>query len=337
VTLFRLGLFADVLTRSGIPVFCLDGRSLYDLRIGSSLRQYYSENQPDIVHSLFWDANVWTAWALRKEKNLRLITSRRELGTWRKRRHLWAERWTNRQAAGVVTNSEATRRFVCREEGLSPEKVRVIYNAVQVEAFRSISRQEGRRLLGLDERALVLGVVASLAPKKGHEDLFRALASVQNQLSGWVLLVAGAGGEQERLSSLAADMGFSANIRFLGVRSDIPAILASLDMLVHPSHTESMPNAVLEAMASGLPVVATSAGGTPEAIENGKTGLLVPPGSPDSLARAVLRLAGDAGLRYELGMSALEKVRHSFTPEQAADAYLSLFDSLLGNTSSPVH
>jgi len=327
--LYRLGPVAESLKAAGVATRCLGGRSLYDRRLGSALRELYREHRPALVHSFLWDANVWTAWALRREKGLRLVTSRREIGLWRRRRHLWAERWTNRLARRVVVNSEATRRYVCRAESLAPERVALIPNAVDPELYQRTNRQEARRRLDLSEDLLLLGVVASLAEKKGHEDLFEALRHCHSELPPFRLLVIGDGPYRGALEEKARRWNLSEEVHFLGLRNDVPEILPALDSLVHPSRSESLPNAVLEGMAAGLAVIATRVGGTEEAVEPGKTGVLVEPEAPMALAQALRRMARSPEERRALGRTAQAVVRERFSVGQALEALVRLYREIL--------
>lgn len=328
-TLYRLGPVAESLKAAGIATRCLDGRSLYDRRLGRTLRELYRQQRPALVHSFLWDANVWTAWALRREEGLRLVTSRREMGLWRRRRHLWAERWSNRLARRVVVNCEATRRYVCRAEGLAPERVALIPNAVHVELYPEVDRQIARRRLGVPEDLLLLGVVASLAEKKGHEDLFEALFHCRSQLPPFRLLVIGEGPHRGALEDKARQWNLSEEVRLLGLRNDVPEILPALDILMHSSRSESLPNAVLEGMAAALAVIATRVGGTEEAIEPGTSGILVEPEAPLALAQALTRLARSPEERRALGRAAQARVRERFSIEQALEACVRLYKEIL--------
>jgi len=333
LTLYCLGSLAEELRGAGVKVQCLEGRSLYDRRIGSKLRDRVAQGRPALIHSFLWDANVLTAWALRKALDQPLLTSRREIGLWRRRRHRWAEQWTNRFAARIVVNSEATRQYVCRAEGVSPERVVVVPNALDAARFQQVDRNTARGRLEIASDTLVFGVVASLAEKKGHGDLLQALQQVREQLPSHLLLVIGDGPERSRLETRVRQLGLGERVRFLGLRRDVPEVLPALDVLVHPSHTESMPNAVLEGMAAALPVIATDVGGTREAVDSGHTGVLVESHSPDALGAALVDLAGDPELRKRLGEAAQRRVEEYFSIEAAGGAYQQLYREVLESLS----
>ena len=328
-TLFRGGPLEEEFREAGIEVHNLAGRSLYDRSLGSGLRALYRELRPAVVQSFLWDANVWTARALRKEADLCLFTARREIGGWRARRHLWAERWSNRFARRIVVNSGAAANHLYNSEKVRPEQVKIIYNAVDLERFGQVERGVARRSLGLAPSLLLLGVVGSLAEKKGHRHLLQALAACAEQLPPFELLVIGEGRERARLEELAGTLGLEERVRFLGVRADVPLLLSALDILLHPSTTESLPNAVLEGMASRLPVVATKVGGTGELIENDRVGCLVDTRAVGQWAEGIVQLAASREQRARMGSAARELASKRFRIEIAVDAYCRLYEEAL--------
>jgi glycosyltransferase involved in cell wall biosynthesis len=202
----------------------------------------------------------------------------------------------------VITVSEAQRRVYQRAAGVKAERIQTCRHGVDTAVFRPdpAARERLRATLGLEPGALVFAVVALLRPGKGHADLLHALARVRLRAPAVRVLAAGDGVERPRLEALAAGLGVADLVRFLGARSDVPALLAASDAYVHPSLAEALPTSVLEAMAVGLPVVATDVGGVPEIVAHERTGLLVPAGRPDRLADAMLRLT-DPALRVAMG------------------------------------
>lgn len=308
ITLYREGTLAESLRHAGVEVISLQGRSLYDLTLGYRLKYLIRQWQPAVVQSFFWDANVWTAWALGRKPSPVYLCSRREIGSWRKRRHIALERWSARRSWKVVVNSHAALEYACKTEGLEPERLILIPNAIDAERFQRIPRVETRQRLNLSEDLLVLGVVASLAEKKGHADLLAALREAKNQLPPFQLLILGEGRLRNCLEQMAGEFQLNESVQFLGERLDVEAILPALDLLVHPSHTESFPNAVLEGMAAGLPVIATQTGGTGELIESNVNGILIAPASPGSLAQAIITLAHSPQVRRQLGNRARKYV-----------------------------
>jgi glycosyltransferase involved in cell wall biosynthesis len=165
----------------------------------------------------------------------------------------------------------------------------------------------------------VIGSVGSLHVRKGYQYLIEAVPLVLTELPGARFVLVGEGPERLRLEQLAAELGVAGRVQFLGQRTDVSAVLPEFDVFVLPSITEGMPNAVLEAMAAGIPVVASRVGGVPEIVQDGETGLLVEPESPSDLARSLVRLGRDAPLRLALTQRALAVVTSRFNPQREVD------------------
>jgi glycosyltransferase involved in cell wall biosynthesis len=192
-------------------------------------------------------------------------------------------------------------------------KIEVIYNAVDLGPLDVEAPPGLRERLGAEDRMLVL-TAARLSDQKGHDILLEAAADGPNA----VFVLAGEGPERTRLEALADRYGVADRVRFLGHRSDIPELLAVCDIFVLPSLYEGSSLAVLEAMAAHRAVISSAIGGTDELIEDGRSGLLVPPGNAGALAAAVQRLLGDGELRASLASRAHERVERDFTRDSMA-------------------
>ncbi len=223
------------------------------------------------------------------------IGNRRELITPDKTRgQLRCQRLAYATAHVVIANSTAAAAQL-RREGVPASKIRIVSNGVDCAAFAPA------RLPGRPIRRVV--TVANLRPEKGHDTLISAAAIVAGQRPDTEFLVVGGGPLDAVLRREVERTGLGRQVHFLGERSDVPALLASSDLFLLPSRSEASPNGVLEAMAAGLPIVASRVGGIPELVESGVDGLLVEADQPAELAAAVLDLmarpdfAGDARRR----------------------------------------
>ena len=246
------------------------------------------------------------------------------------------ERWLHRRMSRITGNSQAVIREL-EQEGIPAPRLQLIYNGVDLPAPPdAATRAKTRTSLGLAADALVLITVANLIPYKGHLDLLEALAHAGDALpAGWRLLCAGRDeGYGAELRRHAERLGLRDRVLWLGGRSDIPHLLGAADIGVLASHEEGFSNAILEAMAAGLPMIATDAGGNAEAVLDGTTGYVVPRRQPQALAAAIRRLAGDAGLRHRLGMAGRERVAAQFTLSQCVDRYEDMYRRL---GASPVY
>ena len=195
-----------------------------------------------------------------------------------------------------------------RSEGVEEHKLSLVRNGLDVRQFDAamIDRASARAQLTLSQGALVMSAVANLHAYKGYDDLVAALAQARPRLPDeWCLLVAGSDrdGNLARLEEQVRQQGLAGHIRFLGPRSDVPLILSAADLHVTASHSEGLPNNVIEAMFARLPVIGTDVGGIPELVEDGRTGVLVPARTPEALARAVVDLAGAPERRTAMGQA----------------------------------
>ncbi len=234
----------------------------------------------------------------------------------------------------VVAVSAALEPLVRSWFRLPPEKVHVIGNTVAVDAVQAAtpaSRQE----LGVSDSAFLVLVAARLAPEKGIDVLVEALVDVEDV----VLAVAGVGAEADRLAGAARSLHVADRIRWLGQRRDVPALLAAADAFALPSRHEGQPLALMEAMAAGLPIVATSIAGIDEIVVDQSTALLVPPDDAPALAAALVRLRDDRILRVSLGKAAEVAVRGRSSPAHAtrvASVILGRGSTVVDPSSEPV-
>lgn len=186
-----------------------------------------------------------------------------------------------------------------------------------------------RAAFGIAADALVAGVVGRLSPEKGHIHFLRALARARQTEPRLVGLLAGDGPGADMLRREADMLGLAHAVTFAGHVSRVARVYRALDVAVLPSLSEGMPNAALEAMLHGLPVVASHVGGVPEVVRDGETGLLVPPGDEAQLAAALVALCADVERRKALGARGRERVLGHFAPHQRAERILGLYHELL--------
>jgi glycosyltransferase involved in cell wall biosynthesis len=205
-------------------------------------------------------------------------------------------------------------------------KIEVVHNAVELERFEGVDAGGLRAELGAERRPLFL-TAARLSDQKGHPTLLEAAAAVPDA----VFALAGEGPEQAPLEALAGRLGVAARVRFLGRREDVPRLLAAADAFVLPSLYEGSSLAVLEAMAARRAVVASAIPGTDELIEDGRSGLLVPPGDAGALGAALQRLLGDPALRESLAAAARERVERDFSRETMARRVEAAYAGVLGD------
>lgn len=244
-----------------------------------------------------------------------IISSRRDLGRWwwytPVRRKIL--RRVQELSTRVLVNSEAVGKELLIKDGFRPEKIQVVYNGIDAEKYSQLTSDREQLLPSLRSNHKLIITVANMhTAVKGHGDLIEAARIVREEHPEARFILAGDGEMRQFFEEQVRAAGLAETFVFLGHRTDIPALLACCDIGVLASRTEGLPNAVLEYMAAGLPVVATSVGGVPEILENEGNGLLIPPENPRALSRALLRLLRDEEMRRRLGAAGRERVLAQF-------------------------
>ncbi|MBM4049072.1 MAG: glycosyltransferase family 4 protein [Planctomycetes bacterium] len=310
----KVGMFADRAKTFGACVELLHRREGVDIRLIVRLARWLRRLKPDAVHmhnetALFYG----TLSSMLARVPVRLYTEH----DGRFPRSLparWANRFLVRHLTQAVAVSEAVRRLWCESDGIPIERVRVIPNGVPDTGARPhFGLLRGEHWL--------IGFVGRLSTEKGVDVLIEAFALVRQHLPQARLILAGDGPERAALCKRASDMNLRDSVDFLGERDDVPAILAGLSVFVLPSRSEGLPMALLEAMAAGLPIVATAVGGVPEAIRDNDNGLLVCPNAPREMAAAIVGLAQDEALRERIGGQAHRDFLEKYHLSHMVDAY----------------
>lgn len=324
------------LLRGALPggnVFTLDLRNALDVGSALKLARAARERRVEIIHAHAARDYPLAALAARRAAGARLVLTRHvvfPLGT--------IHRLTLRNAARVIAVSEAVARTL-EARGIFPaRKVRVVQNGVDAERFdaaaRGLDREEYRRRLGV-RAPLLVGTVGELSRVKGQDDFVRAAAAVARGRVGEVeFVVVGEDASPSKsnraaLERLIAETGLQERVHLLGRREDVPEILASLDLFVSASRSEGFGLAIVEAMAAGVPVVATATDGAREIVEDEVTGTLVPVGDTGALAGAVLSLLGDPVRRALSGSRARAAARERWGLDRMVDETLGVYAEAL--------
>ncbi|HSL21364.1 MAG TPA: glycosyltransferase [Vicinamibacterales bacterium] len=246
------------------------------------------------------------------------IGSRREINPDKSRPQIALQRFAYAAAHRVVANSPAAAAQLAIE-GVRGDRIRVIPNGIALERFLPKAHHS---------RIGSLITVANLRPEKRHDVLLEAFSRLDAS-RGLTLRIVGDGSCRAALECQARDLGVAPRVEFLGHREDVAELLATSDLFVLPSQSEAFPNGALEAMATGLPVVASSVGGLLDLIEHERNGLLVPPANPQALAEAIERLIAQPTLATALGESARRHVRDRYSFERTVAGFEHLFLSEL--------
>lgn len=322
VSLTTRGVLADELEAMGCPVTVLDAGQGLRPSLLVRLARWFRQQRVDVVHTHDERPHIYGTVAAK------LAGVRRVLHT----RHGQRLELSARQRRLINMLARFTTRFVCVsrdsarlavEQGIATNKVGVIWNGVDTTRFvNGGARGEGPAV-----------IVGRLVPEKNMETLLRAAALVRREDASFRLEIAGDGVCRASLGALTADLGLDDCVTFLGQTRDVAAVLARAQLFVLSSISEGVSLTLLEAMATGLAVVATNVGGNPEVVAAGETGLLVPPQAPEALAAALLRLRREAGERARFGQAGRERVEKHFDVRRMVEQYEQLYGE---DTTAPV-
>ncbi len=344
---------ADEATHAGIPVLVIllgrktnhfdrfnpqvipyDGR--YN-RIGSllgtarRLRRLLQTEPPAILHTHGWDADL-IGWLAIQGTETRQIAHLHVMLDWlesRKIKHRVRRGLTRiafaRPHTKRVAVSEAVGQYWMTFLPCAAGSIQVIRNGINVRQYRPEAEHRSRG----NAEIPVIGLAARLGPMKGIEYLLEVLGGLAREGGAFQLKIAGTGSHREALERRAQEAGIADRTAFLGQVEDMAGFYRSLDIFTLPSLTEGMPLTVLEAMASGIPVVASTVGGIPEAVRNNVDGLLVPPADTDALASALRRLLMNRELRIRMGESARQRAVEAFSLQRFFGEMMELYRQTL--------
>ncbi len=285
--------------------------------------------RPAVVHAYLPGPSTIAGIACALARHRPFVASRRALNLYQASnpRAALLERLIMRRADAILGNSRAVTDDL-KGERYDPDRLGLIYNGV-APAGEIVSRPELRAREGWAESEVALVIVANLLVYKGHLDLIEALALLPPDLPNWTLNIVGRDdGEGAAIAARAAELGVIGRIRMLGVRDDVGSVLNASDIAVSASHEEGFSNSVIEAMEAGLPVVATAAGGSVDAVADGITGSLVPVRAPEKMAAALAELIADPGKRARFGAAGAERARSCFSIGACVRNYKSLYEGL---------
>lgn len=340
VCLADAGAMRDEIADSSVPCVVIGKRPGKDWRAYVKLWRTLRDLRPDLVQTC--NLGALDATVVAKLAGARRVVHAEHgrdvsdpLGRNRKYRRM--RRWLQPCITRFVAVSDDLASWLRDDVRIRRDKIACIVNGIDCERYAR-SADAGRRLLAdiAPPGALVIGTVGRLDAVKDQAGLIEAFAQLcanaGDAARDWRLVIVGEGAERARLEAQIAQVDMIDRIHLLGNRDDVPVLLGEFDVFVLSSIAEGIPLTVLEAMAAGLPVVATRVGGVGEVVVDGETGVLVPPSTPEALAHALGALARDAGLRQRLGAAGHARAETRFGMRAMVAAYASLYDELLEGT-----
>ena len=310
-------------------VYLLPLQRTYDLtamRGSLALRKFLREQKIRIVQTFFESSDLWAGFVTKVMSNAKLIWSRRDMGILRTGKHHAAYRLLASAPDRVFAVSEQVRRHCIDVDGIKPSRVQTIYNGLELADWSSISpaaKHEGNPLVT---------TVGNIRRVKGHDVFIRAAASVVAKFPKATFSIAGDVLEpaySAELQALVRDLNLSERFHFSGGVTNPREYLAAADVFVLPSRSEGFSNAIVEAMAASLPVVATNVGGNAEAVENGVSGIIVPSEDADALAAAIVELLSDPAKARQMGAEGNRQAAEKFTTEVMMVRITTVYRSLL--------
>lgn len=317
-----------------VPEFPLT--SFYDLNAArqlARLRALMVRERIDILHAHDFYAGFIGAAAARLS-GVRVIACQRHLKLSDRAVHEWGTRLIHRLAHRILVNSEAIREHILSRGSSHATKIVVIKNGISAFTNSAVARSLHDKLcreLKVESDSKLIGMVARLQPVKGHKFFIEAASRVIEKEPKAQLVIVGDGPLKNEIEDQAARLGIKGRLHLLGDRTDVARLVASLDLLVLASLHEGLPNAVMEAMAAGVPVVATAVGGTKELITAGKTGYIVPPADVDALAERITFALANEGDRMRIAASACQFINAGFGMRRMVESVENLYDELIQN------
>jgi glycosyltransferase involved in cell wall biosynthesis len=327
VTVFTFnepGVYAPEASAAGVQVVSIPKHGKYDLSVAWRLAAAFRAARLDVVQTHLWGGNVWGRLAAWLAGTPVIVVTEQNLDPWKTTRNFVLDRLLTRIPAHLVGVSGPVRDFY-EEHGVGRGRWHVIHNAIPVPPPRPRSLTEAHRALGIVPEDRVVGLVGRLVPAKAPADFLGAVSIALRKVPRLKALLVGDGPLRADVEAEVRRLGIGERVVLAGFRKDVADLLAGMDALVFSSTREGLSLAMLEAMAAGVPLVATRVGGTPELIEHGVTGLLVPASAPEALADEIVRVLTDQALAARLAGAARARVAERFSLAKMADDYEALY------------
>lgn len=317
------------LRAAGIPLTIIGKRWKVDPLAWWQLRRHIAQLQPDIVQTWLFTANAYGRTAARAAGVKKIVASERCVDSWKGTHELWIDRLLARRTDAIVCNSRGVEQFY-RGQGIDASKLRVIHNGIGPAAPSGATRDELLAELGLPSNVRLIGAVGRLWQQKRIKDLIWAADLLKVIRDDVHLVILGDGPQRKALERYRELCHIEDKVHFLGARNDVARWMPHFEVLWLASSFEGLPNVVMEAMAAGVPVVATDIAGTNELVVHGQTGFLAPLGDRAGLARFTNKILDDSGLAARLGAAGRERIGQEFTLAAMVEEHAALYRELVG-------
>jgi glycosyltransferase involved in cell wall biosynthesis len=311
------------------PVYLLPLQSTYDrnaLKGAFALRKFLKQQKIQIVQTFFESSDIWGGFVTKFLSNAKLIWSRRDMGILRTPKHKVAYRLMAGLPDAVFAVSELVRQHCIEEDRIDPDRVQTIYNGLDLADWDTPPQAITPR------KSLLVMTIGNIRHVKGHDVFIRAAAAVAPRFPNVCFSIAGGVLEPayfEEVQALIRDLHLDDRFHFAGSITDLRQHLSTADIFVLPSRSEGFSNAIVEAMAASLPVVATNVGGNAEAVQDGVSGIIVPAETPDALAAAITQLLVDPAKAKAMGIAGKQRVAENFTTAAMMEQTTATYRKLL--------
>lgn len=330
VALTRGGPYEAALREHGIPLEVLNKRWKFDFRALGQLRRIIADFQPDILHTWLFAANAYGRIVAGKRSRPKVVVSEQCVDSWKSGWQKWLDRRQISRTARLIGNSQAVVEFY-RNLGVPNEKLSIVLNGVEFPARQESNRGEMLAQFDIPANARVVGYVGRLAKQKRVHDIVWAFQLLRQLTDNVYCLIVGDGPEREELTKLAIHMGCDHLMRFVGHREDALQLIGVMDVMWLASEFEGMSNSLTEAMAAGIPVVATDIPPNRELVVDGETGYLVKLGDSVGFAQFTDRILADPPLAARLGHAGKERAKQLFSIDEMVRAYSRIYHQVLNN------
>lgn len=321
---------ADAARGAGLPTLVVPCGGRFDSGVIDILTEQIRRDGVRIIHSHNYKSNYYARRAAALTGVRWIVTNHGRRAGFRLLVYALLDALQVRKASRVVAVSPRIADQLSAM-GVNRGRVSVIDNGVDFKRFENLPEKgEAGRLFGVADDAYVIGTVGALSEEKGHRYLLRALQDIRKSIPDVVCVLVGDGPERTRLEQAAREFGIADAVIFAGKRDDVPSVLPRFDLFVLPSLSEGLPMALLEAQAAKVPVVATSVGAIDTVIQDGVTGLVVPPGAAPALAEAIIRNHAEAEKTRNRALKGYERVKEHYSAENMAREYLELYRGMTG-------
>lgn len=336
VCLFRSGWLYDTCRTAGLPTYVLPINGAFDLKWARNFIQLVKKERIGVIHAHEFTANVYGTMLGRLANVPVVATVHGKNYYWEQTKRRAAYRFVSRTGR-MIAVSHDLKRFIGEKVGIPERRIHVIYNGVEPHLPPDRNRvQKVGGELGLSRWEHIIGTVGSLYPVKGHVHLIRSLPSILRECPKTVLLIVGQGELETNLKAEVGRLGLDEHVQFLGFRSDVSTLLSLMQVFVLPSLSEGLSMALLEAMAAGLPTVATNVGGNGELVHDNHSGYLVPSEDPESLADRVIRLLKNKEQARAFGSQGKQRVAEKFSMASMVSNYQECYVNAIGQRRQDV-